>query len=255
MMIVEKSAKTIEEAVKLALVELNLTENEVDIEVLEQPSKGFLGVIGGKMAKVKVSKKTVAAVDSSVKKAVRETGFKPVSHEAKKAAEFQGSTSTYEDRKIPATMDDKEVAHKFIREMLDAMGIKAEIRSKVSDEGLYINLTGSKMGLIIGRRGQTLDSLQYLVSLVVNKSKPKNSHVKVVVDTEDYRQKREETLERLAKRLADKVNRSGQYVELEPMNPYERRIIHATLQNYKGIVTYSEGEEPNRKVIIDISKD
>ena len=207
------------------------------------------------MAKVRVTKKVTVSAEKAEKKVVKETGFKPVSHEAKKAVEGQSTGSTYEDRKIPATMDDKEVAHKFIRDMLNAMDIKAEIRSKVTDEGLYINLTGAKMGLIIGRRGQTLDSLQYLVSLVVNKSKPKNSHVKVVVDTEDYRQKREETLERLAKRLAEKVHRSGQYVELEPMNPYERRIIHATLQNYKGIVTYSEGEEPNRKVIIDISKD
>ena len=252
-MIVEKSAKSVEEAVKLALIELGITELEADIEVLEQPNKGFLGVIGNKMAKVRVTQRT----KNSEKTIIKDGGFKTVSSEAKKTANTQntGFTSTYEDRRIPATLEDKEVAHKFLRDMLNAMDIKAEIMSKVSDEGLYINLTGSKMGLIIGRRGQTLDSLQYLVSLVVNKGKPKNSHVKVIVDTEDYRQKREETLERLARRLADKVHRSGQYVELEPMNPYERRIIHASLQNYKGIVTYSEGEEPNRKVIIDISKD
>lgn len=251
-MMIEKSAKSVEEAIKLAVEELGISERDADIEILEQPSKGFLG-IGSKNAKVRVTKKAPVTAEKVEKRVVQETGFKPVSAEAKKAAE--APVSTYEDRRIPATMDDKEIAHKFIRDMLNAMDIKAEIRSKITEEGLYINLTGAKMGLIIGRRGQTLDSLQYLVSLVVNKSKPKNSHVKVVVDTEDYRQKREETLERLAKRLAEKVHRSGQYVELEPMNPYERRIIHATLQNYRGIVTYSEGEEPNRKVIIDISKD
>ena len=252
-MIAEKSAKSVEEAVRLALIELGITELEADIEVLEQPNKGFLGVIGNKMAKVRVTQRN----KTSDKTIIKDGGFKTVSTEVKKMANTQnaGFTSSYEDRRIPATLEDKEVAHKFLRDMLNAMDIKAEIMSKVSDEGLYINLTGSKMGLIIGRRGQTLDSLQYLVSLVVNKGKPKNSHVKVIVDTEDYRQKREETLERLARRLADKVHRSGQYVELEPMNPYERRIIHASLQNYKGIVTYSEGEEPNRKVIIDISKD
>lgn len=261
-MMIEKTAKSVEEAIKLALQELGISETDANIEILEQPAKGFLG-FGNKNAKVRVTKKTmqeekpvtVEKPRPAEKKVVRETGFKPVSNEAKKAVESHTEGSSYDERRIPATMDDKEIAHKFIREMLNAMDIKAEIRSKVSDEGLYVNLSGSKMGLIIGRRGQTLDSLQYLVSLVVNKNKPKNSHVKVVVDTEDYRQKREETLERLAKRLAEKVSRSGQYVELEPMNPYERRIIHATLQNYRGVVTYSEGEEPNRKVIIDISKD
>ncbi len=268
-MMIEKSAKSVEEAIKAALQELGISENQASVEILEQPSKGFLG-LGSKLAKVRVTKKEAAPSEKKEeqkapkevkearvgKEVVKETGFKPVSAEAKKAHEAASAEHVpYDERRIPATMDDKEIAHKFIRDMLNAMDIKAEIRSKVSDEGLYINLTGAKMGLIIGRRGQTLDSLQYLVSLVVNKNKPKNSHVKVVVDTEDYRQKREETLERLAKRLADKVARSGQYVELEPMNPYERRIIHATLQNYRGVVTYSEGEEPNRKVIIDISKD
>jgi spoIIIJ-associated protein len=121
---------------------------------------------------------------------------------------------------------------------------------KVTNDNLYINLAGPKMGVIIGRRGQTLDSLQYLVSIVVNKDKDRDNFVKVILDTEDYRKKREETLQRLARRLADNVQKTGKNVELEPMNPYERRIIHYTLQEFENITTYSEGEEPYRKVII-----
>ncbi|HRU42513.1 MAG TPA: RNA-binding cell elongation regulator Jag/EloR, partial [Candidatus Diapherotrites archaeon] len=145
---------------------------------------------------------------------------------------------------------EKERARKFLRDVLEAMDIKAEIRVKDINESLYINLSGPKMGMIIGRRGQTLDSLQYLVSLVVNKDKERDSFVKVILDTEDYRRKREETLQRLAKRLADRARKTGKNIELEPMNPYERRIIHSTLQEVEGITTFSEGEEPYRKVII-----
>lgn len=130
------------------------------------------------------------------------------------------------------------------------MDIKAEIKIKYKEIGLYINLIGPRMGMIIGRRGQTLDSLQYLVSLVVNKNKGKDEYVRIVLDTENYRKKREETLVRLANRLAERVVKTRKKVELEPMNPYERRIIHSTLQNHPSVFTYSEGEEPNRKVII-----
>lgn len=200
---IEKTAKSVEEAIKLALDELKVTNENAKIEILEQPSKGLFG-FGSKMARVRVE----------------------------------------------AVYEDNEPAQKFLRDVLDNMDIKAEIKISKEANHMYINLIGPKMGMIIGRRGQTLDALQYLVSLVVNKNADREDYVKVILDTEDYRRKREETLERLAERMASKVLKLGRRVELEPMNPYERRIIHASLQDYPGITTYSEGEEPFRKVII-----
>jgi len=227
MMVVEKSAKTIEIAVQSALEELKAEKENVNIEVLEQPVKGIFGIIGCKLARVRVSlKEEKASVKTREKKAENK-----------------------EIRITDFTLE-KEKARKFLRDVLEAMDIKAEIRVKDTNENLYINISGPKMGVIIGRRGQTLDSLQYLVSLVVNKDKERDSFVKVILDTEDYRKKREETLQRLARRLADRVQKTGKNVELEPMNPYERRIIHSTLQEFEGITTFSEGEEPYRKVII-----
>ncbi|MGE5633463.1 MAG: RNA-binding cell elongation regulator Jag/EloR [Caulobacteraceae bacterium] len=223
---IEKSAKTVEEAVQLALDELKVEKDKVDVEILEQPTKGIFGLIGSKLAKVKVVLKEEKPVEARSKK-----------------------VETREIRVTEYTIE-KETAKKFLREVLDAMDIKAEIRVRDAKEGLYINLTGPKMGVIIGRRGQTLDSLQYLVSLVVNKDKDRENYVKIILDTEDYRRKREETLNRLANRLAESVKKTGKRVELEPMNPYERRIIHSALQNYEDVTTYSEGEEPFRKVII-----
>jgi spoIIIJ-associated protein len=222
MISVEKTGKSVEEAVKLAIEELQVSEDKVDVEILEQPNKGIFGIIGSRLARVKVTVK-----------------------EEKKIVKEQRET-----KKVLNLDEEKIKVQKFLREVLDAMEVKAEIRIKPMNDSLYINLAGPKMGIIIGRRGQTLDSLQYLASLVVNKEREKEDYVKVVLDTEDYRRKREETLNRLAKRLAERVIKSGKKIELEPMNPYERRIIHSALQNYTEITTYSEGEEPYRKVII-----
>jgi len=227
---VEKTAKTIDEAVELALKELNITKDNVDIEILEQPNKGLFGLIGTRLAKVRVTVKE------------REEKMEELPVADKKIVDKKDNG---EDKK-----KEKDIAYKFLREVLDCIGIKAEIKIKCTDAGLYINLVGPKMGTIIGRRGQTLDSLQYLVSLVVNKDKGKDEYVRIILDTENYRKKREETLVRLANRLADRVAKTRKKVELEPMNPYERRIIHSTLQNHPSVFTYSEGEEPNRKVII-----
>lgn len=229
---IEKTAKTIDEAVELALQELNASKNQVEVEVLEQPSKGIFGLIGLKQAKVKVT----------------------LIEQPKEAPKIKEVKKTHSNRinepGLPATQEDYDTAQRFLRQVLDAMDIKAEIRIRKNEDSLNIKLTGPKMGIIIGRRGQTLDSLQYLVSLVVNKNKGKDNYVKIILDTEDYRRKREETLHRLAKRLAENVIKSGRKVELEPMNPYERRIIHSALQEYNQITTYSEGEEPYRKVVI-----
>ncbi len=231
MMMVEKSAKTVEEAVQSALEELKADREKVDIEVLEQPSKGIFGILGSKHARVRVTLKEEKVSEKVVEK--------------KKEKRTEEKEIRITDYAL-----EKEKARKFLREVLEAMDIKAEIRMRDTNEGLYINLSGPKMGVIIGRRGQTLDSLQYLVSLVVNRDKERDNFVKVILDTEDYRRKREETLQRLAKRLAERVQKTGKRVELEPMNPYERRIIHSTLQEFEDITTFSEGEEPYRKVII-----
>lgn len=154
---------------------------------------------------------------------------------------------------VKVKRDYKEEARTFLRSICDNMGIKAEIRIREEDDSLYINLSGPKMGLIIGYRGETLDALQYLVSLVVNKNHDE-PYKKVILDTENYRKKREETLIRVAEKTAYKVRRSKRSYKLEPMNPYERRIIHSALQGNEYVYTFSEGEEPYRRVVVDIRK-
>ena len=145
-----------------------------------------------------------------------------------------------------------KLAEEYLDIVIAAMGIEANIEATLEENQLSINMTGVDMGILIGRRGQTLDSLQYLTSLVVNKDT--QEYVRVVLDTENYRKKRETTLKDLAEKLALRVVNTHKKIELEPMNPYERRIIHATLQKNNKVVTYSQGEEPFRKVVIDIKK-
>jgi len=154
------------------------------------------------------------------------------------------------DAVIKATVkfNPEKAAKDFLREMFVAMGIIVNIETKLKDKQLLINLSGDDMGILIGKRGQTLDSIQYLVNLVVNKGNA--PYLSITIDTENYRQRRKETLESLAYNLAKKVKQTGKKVVLEPMNPYERRIIHSSLQNNKFVTTYSEGEEPYRNVVI-----
>ncbi len=206
MKLIESMGKTVEEAIELGLKELNKTRDQVDIEVLELPSKGFLGIIGSKLAKVKL---------------------------------------TVLDRP-------EDDARTFLEDLFRAMDLEVNMDIYQKNDTLVVNIEGPNMGVIIGRRGQTLDSLQYLLSLVVNKNSDK--YIKVFVDTENYRQKREDTLIRLANKMANKVRKIGKTIALEPMNPYERRIIHASLQSNPYIQTYSEGEEPFRKVVIALKR-
>ncbi len=208
MKIVEMTGKTVNEALKNALNQLNLTEDKVEVEVIQEASRGFFNLIGNKPAKILVKVKR----------------------------------DYIEDGKI------------FLRNVLDSMGIESEISFKEENDMLHINITGPKMGLIIGYRGETLDSLQYLVSLVVNKSHD-IPYKKIILDTENYRSKREETLKRVAQKTAYKVRKTGRSFKLEPMNPYERRVIHSELQDNEFIYTYSDGDEPYRRIVVDIRKE
>ncbi|MDR1913048.1 MAG: protein jag [Clostridiales bacterium] len=150
---------------------------------------------------------------------------------------------------VTIKFDPEKKAKQFLREVTAAMNLPLTVTTTLKDKQLLINLTGDDMGILIGKRGQTLDSLQYLVNLVVNKGKA--PYISVTLDTENYRQRRKETLESLAVNLAKKVKQTHKNVVLEPMNPYERRIIHSVLQNNRFVTTYSEGDEPFRNVVIE----
>jgi len=199
---IEIAAKTVESAVETALKELQVKREDVEVEVLEEPSKGLFGLIGSKMAKVRVT--------------------------VKKTAE--------------------DLALEFLTKVFKDMGLNVNMNTKKDNGYINISIKGPRLGILIGRRGETLDALQYLTNLVVNRKTEKRTNI--ILDVEGYRKRREETLNRLAKRLAEKVKRTGNKVMLEPMNPHERRIIHTALQNNADVTTYSEGEEPYRKVII-----
>lgn len=207
MIIIEKSGKTIDEAVNAALFELNADRESVEIEVINEGKRGILG-IGSENAVVRVK--------------MEETPL--------------------------------QKAEKYVKSVMEKFGIEAEIKGSVEDETVNIEIVGDSeaVGKVIGRRGDTLDALQYLTSLVVNKDE--EEYIRVTIDTENYRGKREETLIKLAKRMAGVVSRSRKSVTLEPMNPNERRIIHSALQEYKNVTTYSTGKDPNRCIVIATKK-
>ncbi len=199
----EYIGKTVDEALNDAIVDLQVTSEGIEYEIIEKEAKGFLGLKN-----------------------------KPARIRAKAKITVEGS------------------AKNFLKKVFKAMNIDAEIEVVYNqgEETVSINVTGEDMGVLIGKRGQTLDSLQYLTSLVINKNT--ENYLKVKLDTENYRQRRKETLENLAKNIAAKVKRTHKPVSLEPMNPYERRIIHSTLQNDRYVETHSEGDEPYRKVVV-----
>ena len=258
----EKWGVDIEEAVRLALLDLKCSRDEVEVTVLEEPTKGFLG-IGAKLAKVRVEK-IKSAVEE--KKPEPKAEKKEPKHKERKSKEKKThekkSQDSKEDKTVNLALDDvdkdslKDVedheALTFLKDITEKMGLNLNFNAKAGDGIVYLEMNGQDSRTVIGKRGQTLDAIQYLTSLVVNKDKDK--YVKVVVDAENYRAKRQKTLEQLANRLAAKVVKTKKYVRLEPMNPYERKVIHATLQKNPNITTRSEGEEPYRRVIIELKK-
>lgn len=225
---VEKRGRSVEEAVRAALEELDAEREAVDVEVLEEGSKGIFGLLA-REARVRVTVKEPAAEDDD------EDDYRPAR-----------STTGDVDADIEGT------AVRFIEDISRAMGIAVECESHDDAEAIYVDVSGAEVGALIGRRGQTLDALQYLVNLAANRNAAERK--RVIVDAEGYRRRREETLRRLAVQLADRARRSGRDVVLEPMAAYERRIIHLELQDSPYVTTRSIGEEPYRKVVITTKK-
>lgn len=235
----EKNGKNKEVAIEAALNELGLTRAEVEIEVLDEGSKGFLG-LGARDARVRVTPLNAVSQETEEKE---ET---PVPVKKVKREEKAKREERVKKESLGGPEDD---AKKFLNDIFGAMNLDVNIDAKMDEEqSLTIDLSGDNMGIVIGKRGDTLDSLQYLTSLVVNQRS--EDYIKVSLDTENYREKRTEALLALSSRLADKVTRTGKKFTLEPMNPYERRVIHSNLQNNETVTTYSIGQEPFRKVVI-----
>ena len=258
----EFSGKTIEDAITEACTKFTVTSDRLDYEIIDKGSAGFLG-LNSHPAIIKAKPIPEGETKEKVKKQEEEKSEVKVEKKEEAEKEVLSSEVTEKaERKAPETEDKNELTDEekkniiektdsFLGDVFKAMEI--EVTKKIDFEGngsLSVNLEGPDMGVLIGKRGQTLDSLQYLVSLVVNKNT--SEYVRVKVDTEDYRERRRKTLENLAKNLSYKVKRTKRPVTLEPMNPYERRIIHSTLQNDKYVTTHSEGDEPYRKVVITL---
>ena len=239
----EFSAKNVDDAITEACETFTVTSDKLDYEVISAGSAGFLGI----NSKPAVIRARVKEESDEIKVAVEVKEEKPVESSEKKVEEKVVS-SNFDANDICKKADD------FLKEVFDAMKMEVSVNSKFNahDKILDVELNGAEMGVLIGKRGQTLDSLQYLISLVVNRGQADYIHVKV--DTENYRERRKATLENLAKNISYKVRKSRQSVALEPMNPYERRIIHSALQNDRYVTTHSEGEEPFRRVVVTLKK-
>ena len=231
----EKTGRTEEDAIKAALAELGLDRDDVSVEILERAKSGFLG-IGASPALVRVSYEVEdEVVESAVEIAVNEVVETAVS-----AAPIDESA-------------DYAAVRRFLTGLLERMGVKADIEISDRDNGgINVNLSGNGMGAIIGRRGETLDAIQHLTNYVVNRGSEKHLHISV--DAENYRSKREESLTKLAEKMAEKAIKYKRSMALEPMNSYERHVIHTALQNYEGVTTSSTGVEPNRRVVVSYVK-
>lgn len=293
---IEVSAKTVEDAVLEAAIQLGTTREKVAYEVITQPTSGFLG-IGGRKAVIRAHQKSDEEIEAKLKadkemekllERVNEKKETPKLVEPVKKAEAPKKPEKPAEVKKPAApkaeapktkpevkKEEKKEAsapvpvpkpekpavpvdtapvEKFLKDVFGAMGMEVTvaITQNPQEREMNITLDGADMGVLIGKRGQTLDSLQYLSSLVVNKNT--EDYIRVKVDTENYRERRKATLENLAKNIAQKVKRTRKPVSLEPMNPYERRVIHSALQNDKFVCTHSEGEEPYRRVVVTLKE-
>lgn len=254
---IEKTGKTVEDALNDALSELKTTADKVNVEVIEEAKNGIFGLFS-KKAKIRVTLKDAAKkvgdiVDEtvdSIKEDYKE-GKQEVAAARENVKKEEIRTVVREHVIEEAAV---EAAKEFLQKIFNAMRIEVVMEKFINkNEGVVtFKLHGSDMGILIGKHGQTLDSLQYLTNLVANKNSAER--IRIVIDIEDYRERRVETLNRLALRLADKVKRTGERVVLEPMNPHERKIIHVALQNDRRITTLSEGEEPYRRVVIELKK-
>ena len=236
----EFSGKTVEDALTQATIELGLTSDKLDYEVVEKGSSGILG-LGAKDAVIKVSLK-----------GEKKASEKAASKEEKPAKETKAS----EEKKEVLENPDEAIAvvKDFLKEVFASMNLEVTLSAEydAEDNTINVDMVGPEMGIIIGKRGQTLDSLQYLANLALNRKV--DTYTKVKLDTEDYRRRRKETLENLAKNCAYKAKRTRKPVSLEAMNPYERRIIHFALQNDSYVSTHSEGEEPYRHVVVTLKR-
>ena len=268
------SAKTVDDAITEALIQLGVTSDRLEYEVIEKGSAGFLG-IGMKQAVIEATRKPEpkeekveepvveepvrvepkkveavqpqkAAAEKKADESQKAAFEKAVEKEAKEEVKKETKLVEVQPQTIKAVED-------FLKNTMKAMDMEVELKTEIDQDGaLCVDMSGEHMGILIGKRGQTLDSLQYLANRVANKHQ--EGYVRVKLDTENYRARREETLRHLAKNIAHKVKRNRRPVALEPMNPYERRIIHSALQSDPYVMTHSEGEEPFRKVVITLKK-
>lgn len=295
------SAKTLDDAITEALIQLGVTSDQLEYDVIEKGNAGFLG-IGRKQAVIKARRKVEKKVNDepvidfsdAVKgvmkdsksdnyhkhnnrdnKKKKDNRKKENYHKNNKEVTASEKTEKVKEETVKTEKKEKndkphkpvqerkeielakveditvKTCEEFLTNVLKAMDMEVEIKTSIDEEGaLCIEMNGDNMGILIGKRGQTLDSLQYLTNRVANKAQ--DGYVRVKLDTEDYRRRRKETLENLAKNIAHKVKRTRRSVSLEPMNPYERRIIHSALQGDRSVTTHSEGEEPYRRVVVTL---
>lgn len=250
---IEKVAKTVDDAITEALIELGASTDEVNIEIISKGSKGLLG-FGAKDAKVRVTLKEIEEYKEElqleeVKPEVSKAMIQPKANLSSTSDELVGDS---EDTVIATREEVEQViknAEDFLDKLLKKMDVECTIHSEIlNNNRISIGLEGKNMGIIIGKRGETLDAVQYLLNIVANKER--KEYIKIMLDTENYRARREETLRKLAFKLSKKVQKSRKPIILEPMNPYDRRIIHSALQDSKFVKTHSEGKEPFRKVVI-----
>ncbi len=250
---IEIEAKTVDDAITEATVQMGLTSDQIEYEVIDKGASGFLGR-NSKMAKIRVRKKEERA---EMPEEIEPEEDEPALAEARADAPQAEPAAKPKREKtvVPAEEVEAEI-RSFLGKVHEAMGLSVEltITPDPDEVNAYdVDMVGDDMGMLIGKRGQTLDALQYLTNLAINKHL--ESYVRVKLDTEDYRRRRKATLENLAKNVAYKVKRTGNPVELEPMNPYERRVIHFALQNDRYVTTHSEGEGDARHVVVTLRED